>query len=594
MIQTRPELRGTFGMVASTHWLASAVGMAMLERGGNAFDAAIAAGLTLQAAEPHLNGPAGEVPIMTYVAATDEVRVIAGQGPAPAAASVDRLVALGLDRVPGTGLLAACIPAAFDAWMLLGRDHGRLELRELMEPALGYLRGGVPVLPKLAATMAGVEELFRTHWPTSAAQWLRGGPPAAGGWLANPELAATYTRILAEAEAATSDRDGRFQAARDVFYRGFVAEGIARFCATTEHVDTSGAAHGGLLTGDDLAGYAVPVEPTVSIEHHGWTIHKPGAWSQGPVMLQHLRLLEGYDLAGLGADDPRFVHLVIEAAKLAYADREAWYGDPHFADVPLATLLSSAYSDERRRLIGEDASFELRPGSPDGRAPVAPPDLPLIPGSGSAFGGVGEPTVAASGRVVGDTCHLDVVDRDGNMVSATPSGGWLQSSPTIPGFGFALGTRAQMFWLAPGHPNSLAGGKRPRTTLTCTMAARDGRMRLAFGTPGGDRQDQWATVFLLRHLHHGLGLQQAIEAPMFHSDHFPSSFFPRAASPGRMVVEGRLPTATVDDLVARGHEVAIGEDWSLGRLSAVAADGDPVPLRAAANPRGGQGYAVGR
>lgn len=594
MIQTRPELRGTFGMVASTHWLASAVGMRILERGGNAFDAAVAAGLTLQVAEPHLNGPAGEVPIMTYVAATGETKVIAGQGPAPAAASVDRLRTFGLDRVPGTGLLAACVPAAFAAWMRLGRDHGRLELRELMEPALGYARDGVPVLAKLAATVAGVEELFRSHWDTSAAQWLRGGLPVEGGWLKNPELAATYERILATAEAATSDRDGRFDAAHDVFYRGFVAEEIDRFCATTSHIDTSGEEHGGLVTADDLAGYEVPVEDTVSIDYHGWTIHKPGAWSQGPVMLQHLRLLEGFDLEELGPEHPRFVHLVIEAAKLAYADREAWYGDPTFADVPLGALLSKGYADERRALIDERSSFELRAGSPDGRTPVLPPDLPAIAGSGSALGGVGEPTVAATGRVSGDTCHLDVVDREGNMVSATPSGGWLQSSPTIPGLGFALGTRAQMFWLEPGHPNSLEGGKRPRTTLTCSMAERDGRMRLAFGTPGGDRQDQWATVFLLRHLHHGMGLQQAVEAPMFHSNHFPSSFFPRASAPGEMTVEGRFARETIDDLVARGHRVAIGNDWSLGRLSAVAADGDPLPLRAACNPRGAQGYAVGR
>ena len=593
MFTTRPELHGTFGMVSTTHWIASAVAMSILERGGTAFDAAVAGGLTLQVVEPHLNGPAGEVPVLVYDAADDRVEVIAGQGPAPAGATIDRFEELGLDRVPGTGLLAACVPAAFDTWMRLGLDRGRLELRELIEPAIAYAQSGVPVVPQMASTIAGVEQMFREDWPTSAAVWLRDGLPRPGRWLANPVLAATYARILAEAEAATSDRDGRFQAARDIFYRGFVAEAIATFSETTEHVDTSGRVHGGLLSGDDLANFEVPIEQPLSVDHHGWTVYKPDSWSQAPVFLQQLRLLEGVDLGGTAPDDPRFVHLVVEASKLAFADREAWYGDPRFADVPMQTLLSAGYADERRRLIGEEASFELRPGSPDGRTPILPPDLPTLDGSGGALG-FGEPTVTARGQVNGDTTHLDVVDRDGNMVSATPSGGWLQSSPVIPDLGFPLGTRAQMFWLDADHPNGLAGGKRPRTTLTCTMARRDGRVRLAFGTPGGDGQDQWSLIFFLRHVHHGLNLQEAIDAPTFESSHFPSSFYPRAASPGELAIEGRFPQATLDELVRLGHGVQVADDWSLGRLSAVGADGDPAPFKAAANPRGMQSYAAGR
>ena len=593
MFTTRPELHGTFGMVSTTHWIASAVAMSILERGGTAFDAAVAGGLTLQVVEPHLNGPAGEVPVLVYDAADDRVEVIAGQGPAPAGATIDRFEELGLDRVPGTGLLAACVPAAFDTWMRLGLDRGRLELRELIEPAIAYAQSGVPVVPQMASTIAGVEQMFREDWPTSAAVWLRDGLPRPGRWLANPVLAATYARILAEAEAATSDRDGRFQAARDTFYRGFVAEAIATFSETTEHVDTSGRVHGGLLSGDDLANFEVPIEQPLSVDHHGWTVYKPDSWSQAPVFLQQLRLLEGVDLSSTAPDDPRFVHLVVEASKLAFADREAWYGDPRFADVPMQTLLSAGYADERRRLIGEEASFELRPGSPDGRTPILPPDLPTLDGSGGALG-FGEPTVTARGQVNGDTTHLDVVDRDGNMVSATPSGGWLQSSPVIPDLGFPLGTRAQMFWLDADHPNGLAGGKRPRTTLTCTMARRDGRVRLAFGTPGGDGQDQWSLIFFLRHVHHGLNLQEAIDAPTFQSSHVPSSFFPRAADPGALAIEGRFPQATVEELVRLGHRVQVADDWSLGRLSAVGADGDPAPLKAAANPRGMQSYAAGR
>ena len=591
---TRPELRGTFGMVASTHWIASAVGMATLERGGNAFDAATAAGLTLQVVEPHLNGPAGEVPILCYDAASDVVRVIAGQGPAPAAASIDHFRQLGLDRVPGTGLLAACVPGAFDAWMRLAQEWGRLPLRDLMAPAIGYAAAGIPVVPKMTSTVAGVERIFREDWPSSARLWLRDGVPQAGEWFRNPVLARTYGRILDHAEARGSGRDAQFEAARDAFYRGFVAEEIHRFCTTTAHVDTSGRAHGGVLTGEDLAAFTAPVEDPLSVEYSGWTVYKPNSWSQAPVFLQQLRLLEGFDLDSLAHDDPEFVHIVVEAAKLAFADREAWYGDPEFADVPMRQLLSREYADDRRRLITDEASLELRPGSPDGREPILPPTLPDFEGPSGPLSGVGEPTVSARGRVAGDTCHLDVVDADGNMVTATPSGGWLQSSPVIGELGFALGTRAQMFWLDSTHPNGLAGGKRPRTTLTCTLARRDGRVRLAFGTPGGDRQDQWSLVFFLRHLHQGRNLQEAIDAPMFHSDHFPSSFFPRASAPGEMTVEGRLPDAVIRELVRRGHEVGIADDWSLGRLSAVGADGDPAPFKAAANPRGMQGYAVGR
>ena len=594
MLTTRPELLGSFGMVASTHWLASAVGMAMLERGGNAFDAAAAAGFTLWAVEPHLNGIAGEVPILCYDAVTEDVTVIAGQGPAPAGATPERFAELGLDRVPGTGLLAACVPGAFDAWMRMAQERGRLPLRTLLEPAIAYAERGVPVVEKMSRTIAGVADLFREHWPSSAALWLGGGVPQPGDWITNPTLAATLRRLLTEAERPGTGREAQFQAARDTFYRGFVAEAIHRFTTSTEHVDTTGRAHGGLLTGNDLAGFTAPVEAPLSVDHAGWTVYKPDCWSQAPVLLQQLRLLEGFDLAALTSEGPEFAHVVTEAAKLAFADREAWYGDPAFTDVPMAALLSRAYAEQRRTLIGDEASLELRPGAPDGREPVMPPELPHIDGPASGVAGVGEPTVSARGQATGDTCHVDVVDADGNMVSATPSGGWLQSSPAIPELGFALGTRAQMFWLAEGHPNALAPGKRPRTTLTCTLARhRDGR-QLAFGTPGGDSQDQWTLVFFLRHVHHGMNLQEAIDAPMFHSAHFPSSFYPRAASPGELIVEGRTPEATVSELVRRGHRVEIAGDWSLGRLSAVGADGDPAPLKAAANPRGMQGYAVGR
>ena len=595
MFTTRPELLGTYGMVTSTHWLASATGMAVLERGGNAVDAAVAAGFVLQVVEPHLNGPGGDLPIL-FAAPSGAVDVYCGQGPTPAAASLEHYSELGLDLVPGTGLLAAVVPGAFGAWTLLLEREGTWRLRDVLEPAITYADEGFPLLANTAATIRTVEQMFRDEWPTSASVWLTSeGVPAAGSRFRNPDLAATYRRVVEEAEAASSGREEQIAAGRDAFYRGFVAERIAQFCATEEVMDTSGRRHRGLLDGDDLARWEPTVEPSVSCDYAGVTVHKTGPWGQGPVLLQQLQVLSGLDLAGMGHLSVDWIHAVTESAKLAFADREAWYGDPAHVDVPLEALLSRAYADERRALVGDAASYDLRPGSPDGRAPR----LPVSAGAGGArpavtSDGAGEPTVLDDGTTRGDTCHVDVVDKDGRMVSATPSGGWLQSSPVIPGLGFCLGSRAQMLWLEPGLPASMAGGVRPRTTLTPSLVTRDGVPWLAFGTPGGDQQDQWSLAFLLAYLHTGLDLQGAIDAPMFSSEHFPSSFYPRQASPGKLVVEGRLPRDVVDGLRARGHDVHVGGDWSQGRLSAAGRDAATGLLKAAANPRGMQGYAVGR
>jgi gamma-glutamyltranspeptidase/glutathione hydrolase len=590
VIQTRPELTGDFGMVASTHWLASAAGMAMLERGGNAFDAAVAAGFTLQVVEPHLNGPGGEVPMLLRRAGTEEIVVVAGQGPAPAAASIERFRDLGLDLVPGTGHLAACVPGAFDAWLTVLERFGTMSLPDVLEPAIGYARRGYPVLPAITRTIGTVQQLFAEHWPSSAAVYLPDGRvPEPGSRLRNPVLADTYQRL--SDSAAGADRTAGIAAARDAFYRGFVADEIDAFVRTPV-MDISGTPHAGLLTADDLAAWRTPIEAPTFFDSGAYRLAKTGAWGQGPVLLQQLALLAGFDLADTGPADPQLVHLVVEAAKLAFADREAFYGDD--PDVPLTTLLSTAYNDERRRLIGADASAALRPGEPDGRTPV----LPHI-GTGAHGVGAGEPTVRiepavdARGGTRGDTCHVDAVDRFGNMISATPSGSWLQSSPVIPSLGFGLGTRAQMFWLEPGLPNSLAPGKRPRTTLSPSMALRDGEPYLAFGTPGGDQQDQWQLQFFLFHAVFGLNLQQAIDAATWHTTHFPSSFYPRESVPRGVVAESRLGAETLAELRRRGHDVTEVDGWSLGRLSAVSRGSDGF-LRAAANPRGAQGYATGR
>ncbi|HZD74957.1 MAG TPA: gamma-glutamyltransferase family protein [Actinomycetota bacterium] len=599
MIGTRPELRGTFGMVSSTHWLASASGMAVLERGGNAFDAAVAAGFVLQVVEPHLNGPGGEVPILAYSAERDGVQVICGQGVAPRAATIAHFRDLGLDLVPGSGLLPACVPGAVGGWLeLLGR-LGTMRPRDVLQYAIGYAEGGYPLVPRICDSIASMERVFREEWTGSAELYLPGGAvPHPGSSFRNPALAATWRRLLDEAEAASSDRDGQIEAARAAFYEGFVAEAVDRFVAATPTMDATGRRHHGLLTGQDMASWRAGVERPLSVDYHGVRVCKTGPWGQGPVFLQQLRLLEGFDLEAMGPGSADLVHTVTECAKLAFADREAWYGDPDFVDVPLGELLDPAYADQRRKLVGEQASLELRPGSVAGRDPRLPPQLldagPRRPAGPAAGMGVGEPTLAGDNPHSGDTCHVDVADRFGNMVACTPSGGWLHSSPVIPELGFCLGTRGQMLWLAEGVPSSLEPRKRPRTTLTPSLALRDGKPWLAFGTPGGDQQDQWTLNWFLSYLHFNRDLQLAIDAPNFHSEHFPSSFYPRESNPGRLVVEDRLGDGVIDDLRGRGHRLERSGPWSLGRLCAVGRDPTSGFLIGGANPRGRQGYAAGR
>jgi gamma-glutamyltranspeptidase / glutathione hydrolase len=589
---TRPEIEGTFGVVTSTHWIATAVGMATLEKGGNAFDAAVATAFTLQVVEPHLNGPGGDVPVIVHDTRKGVVEVICGQGPAPAGATIAHYRSLGLDMMPGTGLLAACVPGMFDTWMTVLRDYGTMHLADVLAPAISYARDGHPLVERANATIATVEKLFREHWPTSAAVYLRGGKvPETGTLFTNPAIAETYTRVLREA-AGPGGREQEIERARKVWSQGFVAEAIDRFCRTQEIMDTSGRRNRGVLTGQDMARWQATVEAPLTYQYGRYTVCKPGPWSQGPVMLQQLALLKHFALDGLDVTGPEFIHIVVECSKLAFADREKFYGDPDFVTVPVETLLSDAYNDERRKLIHHTASLELQPGSVEGFGAVV--KLKRAEGAREAVGamGAGEPTVGRFGEMRGDTVHFDIVDRAGNMVSATPSGGWLQSSPVIPELGFCLGTRGQMFWLEENQPASLAPGKRPRTTLSPTMALRDGEPYLAWGSPGGDQQDQWTTQFFLRHVHAGLNLQEAIDAPAWHSEHFPISFWPRTARPGVLVVESRVPADTRKELERRGHAVEVGPAWSEGRLTAASREGRR--RRAAANPRGMQGYAAGR
>ena len=548
---TRPELRGTFGAVASTHWLATQAGMAVLERGGNAFDAACATGFVLQVVEPHLNGPGGDLPAVFWSATEGRPLVLCAQGVAPAAATIDEYRARGLERVPGTGLLAACVPGSFGGWLLLLEQFGTWPLADVLEYAIGYAEHGYPVIPGITITIERTEPLL-AQWPASAELYLPA--PRPGSIFRNRQLAATWRRLLAES-------GGTVEGARRVYYEGFVADEIDRFSRDG----------GGVLTGDDMAQWRATLEPPVTFDYRGLTVCKTGAWGQGPAALQQLALLEGYDVASLS--EAELVHVMTEAAKLAFADRDANYGDG--ADI--AELLAPGYTAARRLLIGDEASAELRPGR--GRLPRLSVDSTQAPI------GAGEPTR-------GDTVHLDVADRFGNLISATPSGGWLQSSPTIPALGWPLGSRAQMFWLEEGLPSSLAPRTRPRTTLSPGLVLRDGEPWLAYGTPGGDQQEQWALHAFVRHVDRGLDLQAAIDAPEWHTDHLIASFDPRGFAPRSLAVESRFGEGVIADLRRRGHEVTVADAWSLGRVSAVKRENGQIV--AASNPRGMQGYAACR
>lgn len=601
MFTTRPQLLGTFGMVASTHWLASSAGMAILEENGNAFDAAVAAGFVLHIVEPHLNGVGGDMPLIGHQA-DGRTFVLCGQGTSPAGATAQEYLDRGAELIPGVGLLAATVPGTFGAWMHTLARYGTKSLREVLRFAIDYARNGHPVLGSAVASIKNMSEVFTEHWQASAQVYLPGGKlPVPGELLKNEPLANTLERIVTEAEAASSDRAEQIEAAQRSFYSGFVAEAIDAFAAT-EQWDGSERPRSGVLTGDDLANWAPTEEEPQLLEFGGAQVAKTGPWGQGPAMLQQLAILDALDIGSAAPGSPEQVHAVIEAAKLAFADREAYYGDPNHVDVPIDELLSAQYASERAALVGSDASTEFRPGSPGGREPkVAQYVTAAFAGAGvaQALAGGGEPTVGGPATVGnsevtgrGDTCHLDIVDRWGNAVSATPSGGWLQSSPTIPGLGFALGTRAQMFWTEQGLASSLAPRRRPRTTLSPGLLIRDGRPT-PFGTPGGDQQDQWTVPFLVNYLLHGMNAQEAIDAPAWHTTHLPSSFHPRGAVVAGVDAESRLGGDTLAELERRGHRLTITQPWSLGRLSAAGVRDDGV-FFAAANARGMQGYAVGR
>lgn len=579
---TRPVYMGTHGVVASGHYLGARAAQRMFDKGGNAIDAVVASGLALNVLEPQSCGIGGEVPILIHSAKEGKVFSICGQGWVGRAATVDHFRKLGVDPIPGDGFLSATVPAALGSFAFALMRFGTLTLKDVLEPAIDYTESGFPMYPGLRAAIRRLTRRFKEEWPSSAAVYLPNGrTPEVGEVLRNRDWAATLKKVVdAETRAKKHGREAAIQAALDYWYKGEVAEKIVSFLKAAPVRDASKKAHHGLLDKDDFAEWKPTLEEPATVSYRGLDVYKCGPWTQGPVFLQQLRLLEGYDLEALGHNSAQYIHTVIEAAKLAFADRERFYADPKFVDVPLAKLLSRAYADARRKLIDpKKASLKLRPGEGPERDPEDLTRLLELP-----------PDYAIH---VSDTTHTCGIDSHGNMMAATPSGGWIPSSPVVPGLGFPMGTRGQMFHLDPHHAGVIAPRKRPRTTLTPSLVMKDGKPFMVFGTPGGDQQDQWTLQFFLNHVVFRMGLQEAIDAPSFHSVHFPSSFYPHDARAGGMVVESRIPEATRTELAARGHRVQAAGAWSHGKVMATQLDVKNGVIAGAVSPRGQIGYVTG-
>jgi len=570
----RPTLMGTRGMIATEHYLSAEAGMRILHAGGNAFDAAVAATLAEGVLNPHMHTFGGEISALVYHAREKQVFSINGDTVAPKAANIDWFRRNEMNLIPFNGVLAAGPCAAPDALLsVLGR-FGTLSFAEVVQPALELAEGGFPLHKALRGpapaymltdfSVAGNADKFRKEWPSSAKVYLPGGRlPEVGEVLKNPDLGRTFRRLIdAESKGKSQGREHGLATARDTFYNGEIAQIIAAHAR----------AHGGFLAAEDFANFRCKIESPVVINYRGYDVYKCGPWSQGPVFLQQLAILEGYDLKGLGHNGADYIHTVAEATKLAFADREQYYGDPDFIEVPLAGLLSKEYAAHRRTLIDpRRASRDQRPGNPRTGAALLQ----------------GEEIFAARNWGPG-TVYVTVVDKERNMASFTPSGAWIPSSPVVDGIGFPLGTRVQTFYLDPRHPNALVPGKRPRTTLTPTLVLKNGAPCMVFGTPGGDQQDQWTLQFFLNVVEFGMPVQDAIEAPRFSSAHFPSSFYPHNAVPGLLRIEERVPAEIRRELEARGHKLDVKEGWSEGDVLGICVDLERGVLHGGADPRGEQ------
>jgi gamma-glutamyltranspeptidase/glutathione hydrolase len=562
------RILGVRGVIASEHYLSAQAGMDILKAGGNAFDAAVAATFVEGVVNPHMFTLGGECPSVLYVAAENRVVVVNGNTISPAKATLAAYKERSLKLIPPTGVLAAGVPAAVSALLEVLKRFGSLPLADILEPAYLLAKDGFPVHEGLIH-LAGFglkdkRRLFAQEWSGSAAIYLQNGDavPEVGQMLVNEPLAAMLEAF--KDVVHSKERVAGLDAALDLFYRGDLAEAMVAFVRERD----------GLLELSDFAAFTSRFEEPVKADFRDTTVFKCGPWSQGPVFLQILRLLDGFDLAALSHNSADYIHLWVEAAKLAYADREHCYADPEQVAVPLEALLSAEYNARRRDLIDKTrADLQLRPGDPRrGQA--------LLPESQ-----VWQPQSWGQGTV-----HVAVADQQGNMAAFTPSGGWISGNEVMPALGFPLTTRLQTFYLLEGHPNVVAPRKRPRTTLSPSLAFHRGRPWMAFGTMGGDQQDQWTSQFFLNLVVFGMSLQEAIEAPKLTCDHFPGTFHPHAAFPGQVRLEGRIPQETAAELTRRGHRIVWAPDWSAGYICAVARHPNQV-LEAGADPRGNKSYA---
>jgi len=571
----RPLYMCTHGLVTSTHYLASQAGFHALKKGGNVVDAGATMWFSLTLLKPHLAGVAGEAPILLYLADEDDVIAINGQGPAPKRATIEWFEEHGYPMIPEDGFLPAVVPGAFDAWLKALMEYGTFSLEEVLEPAIRIASEGFPAYPRLISFLHSNKERFLEEYPSTGKIYLPGGEvPEIGDLLKNPDWARTFKEVIvAESKERGWGRRGGIDAARDYFYRGPIAERIIEFMHSHKPRDVYGGEHEGLMALEDFEEYEARFEDPVSTSYRGLEVHKCGPWCQGPVMLEMLNLLEGYNLREMGHNTVEYLHTWIECAKLAFADREQYYADPDFVDVPLDWLLSKEYADKRRELIDpSSASMLLRPG--------------------------GVETIELEERTresvfEGDTVHLEAVDSYGNMISATPSGAWIRTSPIIPGLGFCMGTRAQMLHLDPDHVEKLEPGKKPSTTLTPSLVTDDSSPYMTFGTPGGDRQDQWTLQFFLNYVDFGMNLQESLEEPTIHVNHFPASFWPHSVKPGEVAVEPRIPETVIKGLKRRGHKIVVSAPWSHGRCLAIRYDPRKGLITGGASPRTGDPYVVG-
>ena len=564
----RPTLMGTRHMAVAGHYLAAEAAFTILEAGGNAVDAGVAAGIALGVLQSDLVNVAGVAPIILYLAERREVLTISGLGTWPAAASVELFEREYGGHIP-IGLLRTVVPAAPDAWILALEEFGTMSFGDVAAAAIRFASEGFPMHPLMAGLIAGNEEAYR-RWPSSAEIYLPNGrPPKIGDRFVQTDLAGTL-QYMVDQEAAAGDREAGLKAARDAFYRGDIAATIVDFHAK----------NGGMLTAADMAGYRSAIEPPAHVSYADVDVYTCGPWCQGPVLVQSLALLEGMDLAAMGHNSLDYIHTLTEAIKLACADRERYYGDPRFEDVPMAELLSPAYNKTRRELIRNDIAWPGMP--PAGKA-----------GGSSRSEEHAHPVAEGAQALDLDTSYVCVADRHGNVFSATPSD-ISSDTPVIPGTGLCPSSRGSQSWGVADHPSAVAPGKRPRLTPNPAFAMAEGKFLMPFGTPGGDAQSQAMLQVFLNCNVFGMDPQEAVEAPRFISSSFPGSFEPHDYYPGRLNLEARIPGKTADGLAAKGHEIEWWPEWMLrtGSVCTIKADLETGIMAAGADPRR-PCYAVG-